>query len=131
MAKRQWTVLFIGGLLMLLSEVFPPWVYEDGWTSRQRSAGYHFLTKPPAVKSQSEMKRIFAGPVEEPARYFAVHRDRARLLGQRSFLLTATIGLLFVMHRPRRRWRLAFGSLALCITSALLCLYAFWLSTVW
>ena len=131
MTKSQWTVLFIGGMLMLLSEVFPPWVYEDGWTSAQRSAGYHFLTKPPAVKSQSEMKRIFARPIVEPDHYFEVHRDGARLLGQRSFLLTATIGLLLVMHRPRRRWRLAFGSLALCITSGLLCLYAYYLSVVW
>ena len=65
MTKSQWTVLFIGGMLMLLSEVFPPWVYEDGWTSAQRTAGYHFLTKPPAVKSQNEMKRIFGRPVEE------------------------------------------------------------------
>jgi len=131
MTKSQRTVLFIGGMLMLLSEVFPPWVYEDGWTSAQRSAGYHFLTRPPEVKSQNEMKRIFGRPIEVPDHYFAVHRDRARLLGQRSFLLTATIGLLLVMHRPRRRWRLAFGSLALFITSGLLCLYAYYLSVVW
>jgi len=131
MTKRQWTVLFIGGMLMLLSEIFPPWVYEDGWTSAQRGAGYHFLTKPPGVKSQNEMKRIFGRPVEEPDHYFSLHRDRARLLGQRSLLLTATIGLLLVMHRPRRMWRLAFGTLSLCITSGVLCLYAYYLSVVW
>jgi hypothetical protein len=60
--KDTWkpiAVIFAGILLVALSELFPPWVYEDENTSGVRSAGYHFYKSPPAVKSPAEMKKIF------------------------------------------------------------------------
>jgi len=38
--KSIWPASVIVFALMIL---FPPWLYNDGYTSNQASAGYHFL----------------------------------------------------------------------------------------
>ena len=35
--------------------LFPPWLYYDGSTSNQRSAGYHFLLNRPVAGTYQEM----------------------------------------------------------------------------
>lgn len=35
--------------------LFPPWLYYDGSTSNQRSAGYHFLLNRPVAGTYEEM----------------------------------------------------------------------------
>ena len=99
--------------------------FEDGMTSERRSAGYHFLTTKPEVGSPSEMKRVFSFAVEDPHRYITIHKDRARLLGQRIIVPFASLGLLLVFHDPKRRLRLIFGGISLCIAFGFLALYVF------
>lgn len=50
--RNLWlTAISIAALMV----AFPPWLYFDGNTSNQRSAGYHFLLSRPPVKSYQEM----------------------------------------------------------------------------
>src|SRR6185295_5970701 len=50
--KSIWPASVIVFALMIL---FPPWLYNDGYTSNQASAGYHFLFTPPGIKTYEEM----------------------------------------------------------------------------
>lgn len=125
MNKKLWMVLVSAAVLFLLSELFPPWVYEDGLTSARRSAGYHFVTTSPRVGSPAEIKKAFDFPSEEPDRPISVFRDRTRLQAQRIIVLFSTLGLLLVLRYPRRRLSLIFGSASICIALGCLALYLF------
>src|SRR3989442_16020419 len=71
---KQRNVLVAAAILFTFSELFPPWVYE-GPVSSRRSAGYHFLKSPPAVKSPGEMKAMFSVPPNGPLGYIGVKID--------------------------------------------------------
>jgi hypothetical protein len=60
--RTKWeplAVIVAGLALFALSELFPPWLYEDENTSAVRPAGYHFYKSPPLLKTPPEMKKIF------------------------------------------------------------------------
>jgi hypothetical protein len=131
MNRKQLVVLTLAVALFSLSELFPPWLYKDGWTSARRSAGYHFILSPPEVKPPGEMKRIFSLPDEEMRHGFTVREDYFRLYGQRLTLLFLMAGLLLLLD-GRRAWAKAvFGGVVLCIGLGLLCLYVLYVSTYW
>ncbi len=128
---KQLAVLLAAVLLFSLSELSPPWLYEDGWTSAKRSAGYHFLYSPPAVKSDAEMRRMFLLPENEPPHYFSVQRDLARLHGQRIAIPLLTIGLLLVLSDRRSYVKVVFGSASLCVGFTFIALVCYMAWSVW
>ena len=131
MNRKQWIVLTLAVALFSLSELFPPWLYKDGWTSARRSAGYHFILYPPQVKSPGEMKRIFSLPDEELRHGFSVREDFIRLYGQRLTLLFLMAGLL-LLSDGRRGWAKAIlGGVSLCAGLGFLCLSILYVSGSW
>jgi hypothetical protein len=80
-------VIVAGVALFAISELFPPWVYEDENTSVRRPAGYHFCKSPPPLKSPPDMKRIFNLRDGEPTQFMWVHRDGIQSLAQRIVLV--------------------------------------------
>ena len=113
MNRKQLIVLCTTIILLGLSELFPPWLYEDGWTSEKHSAGYHFITKEPERKPIRELKDVFTLPDNGPPRNVHVQRDVARIYGQRLTLLFLAIGLLLVLSNRRSSLRVALGGLSL------------------
>jgi hypothetical protein len=65
---------------MAIIIVFPPWLYYDGNTSNQRSAGYHFLFCAPGLKSYEEMFGFSAH--DTPTQVVAVKPNIIRLIVQ-------------------------------------------------
>jgi hypothetical protein len=55
MNSRQKKVLLIGGALVTLMLLFPPWDYFDPDTSGRRPAGYHFFLTPPEPRPAKEI----------------------------------------------------------------------------
>src|SRR2546428_3097763 len=98
MNPKQRNVLLAAAILFTFSELFPPWVYEGPISSR-RSAGYHFLKSPPAVKSPDEMRAIFSLAPNEPLGYVGVRIDRFRVFGQRVTILFFAAGFFLVFGR--------------------------------
>lgn len=129
MNSKQWFVLSVAVGLFSLSELFPPWMYEDTWDSGERSAGYHFILAPePEVKSQPEMKKIYAIPDSEPPHNFTVRTDLIRLYGQRLTLLFLMVGFLIVLGERRSIPKIVFGGVFLLVGIGFLALYIFYVS---
>jgi hypothetical protein len=128
MNRKQSLVLLAGLSLLILSELFPPWLYEDENTSAVRSAGYHFVTSPPKVRSSEEMKSLFALRDSETTQFIWVHKDGIRLMGQRIILLFLIPGLWVVLFDRRRALNFVAGGLCLCIALIFSGLYIFYLA---
>src|SRR5437016_14444269 len=90
MNRKQWTIMLAGIALFGLSELFPPWVYEDENTSVRRSAGYHVFNSPPKIESPAEMRAVFSLRPNEPTKFMWVHVNGLRLYVQRFFLIALT-----------------------------------------
>ena len=121
----QRTILIIAVGIFSLSELFPPWLYEDNWNSNLRSAGYHFILAPtPEIKSYPEMKVIFSIPDKElfaapdatPIKHgFSVRKDVARLYGQRFSIMFLMLGFLLVLDDRKKLLKIMLGSILICI----------------
>lgn len=98
---KQRTILMIASTLLVITVLFPPWLYEDSQTSRQYSAGYYFIFSPkPTLKPESEMRKMFSILSNEHSTSFAVYKDLGRIYGQYLALLFLIIGLLvFLIER--------------------------------
>ena len=129
LSNRQSRVLLLGAALFALSELFPPWLYEDGWTSAERSAGYHFiLGRGPEVKPYAEMKKIFSIPDGDPEHGFTARQDLARLYGQRFIIIFSTVGLLLVFSERRSLAKEILGGASLCVGLLFVGLYVWYVS---
>ena len=129
MNAKQRRVLLLAVVLFSLSELFPPWLYEDGWDSAARSAGYHFIYGPePEIKPYGEMKKIFSIPDDEPQHGFTVRKDLGRLYGQRLTLLFFTIGLLLILNDRRSFPGTLVGGVSLCFGIGFLGVYVLYIS---
>ena len=115
MNSRKLSILGVALVLLFLSELFPPWLYEDGWDSAKRSAGYHFINNPPKVKSSSEMKKIFLLPDSNPPHFFTIQEDIGRLYSQRLSILFLTPGLLLTLSSQRSLSMMVVGGFFICI----------------
>lgn len=116
MNKKQWLSFILGAALFSVSELFPPWIYQDAIFSGKRSAGFHFVFgADPVVQSEAEMRRLFSLSPEDPFGHFVVKRDDPRLFAQRLILVVLTLGAV-ILFRPPRGWagRMLGGLLALC-----------------
>jgi hypothetical protein len=83
-------------VILVLTVLFPPWLYFDGNTSNQASAGYHFFRSPPPVKSYEEMFG-FAGD-DMPLRAVSVRLNIIRLITQVLTLAFLVMGLDVKLH---------------------------------
>ena len=128
MNARQLIVLLTALILLLLAELFPPWLYEDGWTSEKRPAGYHFINNPPEGKPISELRDIFTLPDNGPPRHVSVQRDTIRIYGQRLTLLFLATGLFLLLSNRRTIPKLAFGGVSLIVGFAFLGLFIWYIS---
>jgi hypothetical protein len=128
MNRKQWLVLLVGTIVLVLSELFPPWLYEDENTSAVRPAGYHFISKPPKVGSSAEMKNLFALRESDTTQFIWVHKDGIRLMGQRIILLSLMPGLWVVFFERRTIINFVSGGLCLCIALVFSGLYIFYVA---
>jgi len=88
--KRR-NLLLTATMILVLMVVFPPWLYFDGNTSNQRSAGYHLFHSPPPVKSYEEM---FGFPADDMATQFVrVRLNVIRFIVQLLSLVFLVMGL--------------------------------------
>ncbi|MEK6286431.1 MAG: hypothetical protein AABO57_11870 [Acidobacteriota bacterium] len=85
-----------GLILSALMVLFPPWLYYDGNTSNQRSAGYHFLFSPPHIKTYDEM---FGFDDDMPTQYVRVRLNVIRLITQLLTLAFLVMGLDLKLQR--------------------------------
>jgi len=109
-------ILIVSIILFSLSELFPPWLYEDGWNSDERSAGYHFIfAQKPKVKSYSEMRRIFSIPQNEPEHGFSIRKDTQSLYEQRFSITFLMLGFLMISDGRKRLVRILLGSVFIFI----------------
>lgn len=100
--KSIWPASVIVFALMIF---FPPWLYKDGYTSNQASAGYHFLFAPPGVKTYEEM---FGFSTDLPTRFVRVRFNYVRLVVQ-----ILTLGSFLPAHHWREK-AVVNGSLDAC-----------------
>ena len=132
MNPKQRIVLIVAVLIFSLSELFPPWLYEDGWNSAEQSAGYHFIFGPaPEVKPYTEMKRIFSITDDDPQHGFTVRKDLARLYGQRLSLLFLMPGLLLVLDDRKSYFKAILGRSSLAVGLGFAGLYILYVSRYW
>ena len=101
MNAKQLCVFIVSMILVLLSELFPPWRYEYldivGHTL-DCPAGYSFVTRPPAVKSYKEMLDLCIMDSELPRlEQIIVHKNREALNWQRNIILLLSVGLLLLL----------------------------------
>src|SRR5882672_376031 len=96
--SRQRKVLIIGGVLVSLMLLFPPWDYFDSDTSARRPAGYHFFLIPPESKSARE---IF-GPPRFP-HMTRVRVNTIRFILQLSITIPVWLGLAFLLESHHTR----------------------------
>jgi hypothetical protein len=116
MKSLQVAILIVSVVLFCLSELFPPWLYEDGWNSEERSAGYHFiLAQKPEVRFYPEMRRIFSIPQNEPEHGFSIRKDTQSLYEQRFSITFLMLGLLLILDERKRLIRILFGSVFIFI----------------
>lgn len=80
MDRRRRNVWLTETILVAVMIVFPPWLYYDGYTSNQRSAGYHLLFCAPGLKSYEEMF-AFEGD-DMPTQFVVVKLNVIRLITQ-------------------------------------------------
>jgi hypothetical protein len=94
----QEKVLLLGGVLVVLMILFPPWEYFDSDSSSRSSAGYHFLLMRPALKSPQEM---FGVPKLRVPDHVHIQVDIFRLLFQLLVTIPIAAGLVpLLSDRP-------------------------------
>jgi hypothetical protein len=90
--KPQAILLVVVAVIALMI-LFPPWIYFDGNTSNQRSAGYHFLFSPPHVTTYEEMFGI-AGDEVFTIRAVRIYINKMRLVVQILIVIFFGTGLI-------------------------------------
>src|SRR6266404_5751638 len=109
MNSRQKKVLVIGGSLIALMLLFPPWEYFDPDSSGRFDAGYHFFLKPP-VPQKGRLKDVVRFP-----EIVRVKSNDVRLILQLLIAIPTIVGLMFLFEPKRHRLAVAFGILCLLI----------------
>jgi hypothetical protein len=125
---KQSAVLYAAASLFALSVLFPPWMYEDGWTSEKRPVGYQFLLLAPEEKPINELRDVFTLPDNGPPRPVRVEVDTPRFYGQTLSLLFLTIGLFLLLSNLRLGLKIALGGVSLIIGFAFLGLLIWYIS---
>jgi hypothetical protein len=118
MNPKQRIVLLYALILLSLSELFPPWLYENLQDSSQYAAGYHFIFSPyPTVKSKDEMKKIFSisPDADESHGIFVIKEDLGRRYGQRLTVLFLMFGSLVILTQGKSLLKGITGGFLICL----------------
>jgi hypothetical protein len=99
-------------------------LYENSHTSREYSAGYHFLFSPPKVKPDAEMRKKLSIPDNIPT-FSIVKRDILRFTAQVLAIPFLAVGFLLILADKKSFEKTALGSISIFVGSlftALVCL---------
>lgn len=119
MNSRQRKVLLFGIALLIAAVLCPPWLYYDGSTSNQASAGYYPFFNPPPVTTYLQMFGQSDDDVLS-TRFVRVQLNGIRLTVQILGLAFLTTGLMLRLRKQR------LGSPSGCFMTlgiATICLY--------
>ena len=110
MNNKQRRTVVIGLAVVLLIVLFPPWLYFDGNTSNQASAGYRFLLNRPNPSTYEEM---FGIPEDEflTTMFVRVRLNFHRLITQLVFAIFLITGLVLRFGKARS-WSHGFFAVA-------------------
>jgi hypothetical protein len=125
MNAKQGRILVFAMFLTLISELYPPWIYEYAYVDEFQHkcpAGYSFITRPPAVKTWDEMRSICATS-EVPLEKIRTSKDLIRLNWQRLILFSVAAGFFLYFARKNDRLQAILSRTILGIAFALLALY--------
>jgi len=89
-------ILIFGAVVVVLMLLFPPWDYFDPDTSARRSAGYHFLLRPP---EPLPVKDVF-GPPRYP-HMVRVRKNDISLIFQLLITVSTALGLALLFRNNR------------------------------
>jgi hypothetical protein len=103
--------MFIGGALVALMLLFPPWEYFDGDSSMRKHDGCHFPFAPP---SRDNIRKVFAPDYIRYPQAVRIQVDQVRLLIQVLSTVFATFGLMLALRTGRPI--VAFGTMLLFIS---------------
>jgi hypothetical protein len=109
MNSRQKKTLVVGGSLIALMLLFPPWEYFDPDSSGRIEAGYHFFLKPP-VPQRERLKHVVRFP-----EIVRVRMNEVRLIIQLVITIPTVVGLVFLFEPKRHPITIAFGIICLLI----------------
>jgi len=123
MNTKQKKVLLVGGILIVLMILFPPWDYFDNDSSSRSPAGYHFLLTRPTLKSTQEM---FGVPKLRTPGQVRVEVDLVRLIFQLTVTIPIVAGLLPLLTDRRTIIKTGFGVLLISCGLFVLC-FILWL----
>jgi hypothetical protein len=122
MNSRQKKILVIGGALVALMLLFPPWVYHDERESVDRPVGYHFILAAPPIE---EARKLFIYEIKDLS-VIRVHVDSFRLSTQLLFTIPATLGLIAILRTERSLFTRTLGGLMIGV-SLLVLAFIVWL----
>ena len=105
-SRPKW-VLLVGGMLVALMLLFPPWVYFDPDYSGRSPAGYHFFLTPPAPQ-----RATFGYPVRFPEIVRVMTND-LRLMLQLLITIPTTLGLALLLRRKHSVITISIGIISL------------------
>lgn len=108
MSSDQKKVLLVGGVLVVLMILFPPWEYFDADSSGRSPAGYHFFLMPPALKSPQEM---FGVPKMRIPNAVRARVDMPRLVFQLLVTIPVAAGLIPLFSDKPTAVKTVFGVL--------------------
>jgi hypothetical protein len=104
MKNKYLRMLVIFFLLVVVNELFRPWVYVNNRSSGKRPAGYYIIGHKPEIKSPSEMNVMF-GMKDEEVKY-DVKYDYLVLNLQRASILALFLGVLLFFGPRSMAFRL-------------------------
>ncbi len=104
MKNKYLRMLVIFFLLVVVNELFRPWVYVNDRSSGKRPAGYYIIGHKPEIKPSSEMNMMF-GMKDEEVKY-DVKYDYLALNLQRASILALFLGVLLYFGPRNMAFRL-------------------------
>lgn len=123
MNAKQWTIISVSITLVILSELFPPWVYVS--PSNRCPAGYSFITRPPVIRSYEDMRNLcFNSDVSSPE-FFRSHRDEDGLNWHRAITGILCCGLVLLLTGSKSSLKKLCGGLVFVTGLLMLAAYVF------
>ena len=93
-------------VLLTVSELFPPWFYEDEMMSVDYPAGYHWRFKPPTVDMPQQARQIVGRDESDdkwpPVNIYGARENVIRLFLQNMAIIALGLSSFLFGFNPRR-----------------------------